>query len=790
MENITNITSADSNLNMNLNLVQSAPGFVDDLEGIVTNEPEKNKYETVKFHKLNIFPYFLIGKVVSKFDFDGVNKFLNGVGILIGPNILLTVAHNLCHQTAAKKILITKKVCFFAAANGDFNLFEPVKSEKIYIPPEYITSLKTDNKEEQLYNDWGLVYLSSPIGDHIVQILDVEKTNHIKIIEGLYQFFVNNQNLNLAKLSKQTKSEKISIVGYTEFKDNYRNNQAYKFLSNFTKTGVKTEGSNVAPIEQPSKSPTPYYNDFSKLVKNNFSTNFNNFNFANQGKLISELVNEKELLQVTNGDKKININININTDTEGLLSNPRLFDNYRKSGNGLGINAHGHSQENFSNNGIDYIILNHEDLNKDFDISDSDKLIMSESKGNLIGYQQDENNLDDMNNALEPSTAELLKAIKYQISTYKGQSGSPIFLRIKKMTDKNNPKNKNHQYIYNFIGLHSRRGPIAGDQKFYESEKMNQLTENMMTSEIKSLIRVTHDGKFIQNLKNQGGMGLGLGMGMGMNNQNPNLTENDKNQNKGDSCYSSPMSKEDLYSICLNNEIIKQNGMCEYNIALSIIGDSIKEIKKIISDHINEENKLKNSKNENSGLDYLDYPEYYENFKNSSKIAPKSDFVHTKIYLNESVQLSGLFRKSVALSVIFSFGAKIFKVPKEYILLKDMNNNEFSRIHNYNFDHNKRYSEIMQDSECTTSMAFELMLNIKKYGEVMSNNILQKFLENYDLEESQLKKDFEKKYMKPLFHSIFAEISPFENIHPTYGKLFKKIRKMILSKLELFNIKN
>lgn len=777
MDNITNINSADPNLNMNLNMMQSSPGFVDDLEGIVTNEPEKNKYETVKFHKLNIFPYFLIGKVVSKFDFDGVNKFLNGVGILIGPNVLLTVAHNLCHQTAAKKILTTKKVCFFAAANGDFNLFEPVKSENIYIPPEYITSLKTDNKEEQLYNDWGLVYLSSPIGDNIVQILDVEKTNQIKKIEGLYQFFVNNQNLNLAKLSKQTKSEKISIVGYTEFKDNYKNNQAYKFLNNFTKSGVKTEGTGQSPNEQPSKSksPTPYYNDFSKIVKNNFNSNFN---FANQGKLISELVNEKELLQVTNGEKKININININTDTEGLLSNPRLFDSYRKSGNTLGVNSHGHSQENFSNNGIDYIILNQEELNKDFDITDSDKLIMSESKGNLTGYQQDENNSEDNNDAPGHYNDEFLKAIKYQISTYKGQSGSPIFLRIKKMTDKNNLKNKNHQYIYNFIGLHSRRGPIAGDQKFYESEKMTQLTENMMTSEIKGLLRVSHDAKYIQNLKNQGNLGLG--------------SDNEKSQNKVDTM---PMNKEDLYNFCLNNEIVRQNGMCEYNIALSIIGDSIKKVKKIISDHVKEENKLKNSQNESCGLEYLEnnYPEYYENNLNISvKNAPKTEFVNTKIYLNEAVQLSGLFRKSVALSVIFSFGAKILKVPKEYILLKDMNNIEFSRIHNYNFDHNKRYSEIMQDCESneTTSMAFELMLNIKKYGEEMSNNILQKFLENYDLEESQLKKDFEKKYMKPLFHSIFAEISPFENIQPTYGKLFKKIRKMILNKLQLFQIKN
>ena len=98
---------------------------VDELEGIINNEPAKNKYETVKFHKLNTFPYFLIGKVVSKFDFDGVNKYLNGVGMLIGPDVLLTVAHNLCHMvhnpiTKTNKILHTKKVCFFCCGQWRF----------------------------------------------------------------------------------------------------------------------------------------------------------------------------------------------------------------------------------------------------------------------------------------------------------------------------------------------------------------------------------------------------------------------------------------------------------------------------------------------------------------------------------------------------------------------------------------------------------------------------------------------------------------------------------------------
>ena len=47
----------------------------DGLEGIIQKEPQKNKYETVGYHKMNQFPYYLIGIVLSKFEIDGINKF-------------------------------------------------------------------------------------------------------------------------------------------------------------------------------------------------------------------------------------------------------------------------------------------------------------------------------------------------------------------------------------------------------------------------------------------------------------------------------------------------------------------------------------------------------------------------------------------------------------------------------------------------------------------------------------------------------------------------------------------
>ena len=363
---------------------------VDELEGIVTNEPKNNKYETVKFHKLNIFPYYLIGKVISKFDFSGTNKFLNGVGILIAPDVVLTVAHNLCHMSNKDEILLTKRVLFFAAAHGDFNLFEPVKSINTYIPENYINALKTDNREEQLYNDWGLIFLSAPIGNYITQILDVDRSsNYIKLIDGLYSFFVNNENLNLPALTKIAQSDKISIVGYTEYKENYKNNTAYKFIKNFNKN-----------------------------------------------------IDESEL----NEAGKININININTsETEGLISSSRYYKNTEKKNSGV--------------QGIDYIVLGNEEYNRDFDLNDADKLIMSESKGFL-------KNDEELS----------LKSIRYRISTYKGQSGSPIFIRSRLISEKDPNMKTKPSYIYKFIGLHSRRGPSSED-KFYESEKLNNLTE-------------------------------------------------------------------------------------------------------------------------------------------------------------------------------------------------------------------------------------------------------------------------------------------------------------------------
>ena len=236
MENLqTALTETNLNQDTQINskISQEFRERFDDLEGIIGNEPPKNKYETVKLHKLNIFPYFLIGKVQSKFEINGSDKYLNGVGILIGPDVLLTVAHNIV-TLVDNEIIESKRIYFFPAANGDFTTFDNVKSIKTYVNDEYLQALKTNDRLSQINNDWGIVYLSSAVGLEISTLFGLNEvySNYLKVNhDRLYSYFAYNESQDMSKMVGL--SEKISIIGYTECKAQYKDNAMYRFRKNF-----------------------------------------------------------------------------------------------------------------------------------------------------------------------------------------------------------------------------------------------------------------------------------------------------------------------------------------------------------------------------------------------------------------------------------------------------------------------------------------------------------------------------------------------------------------------------
>ena len=67
---------------------------------------------------------------------------------LIGSNIVLTIAHNLCHLNQNWKHLYNKKVIFFLVQI--FNLFDSLKSLKTLVPENYVDSLNKEDKDNEL----------------------------------------------------------------------------------------------------------------------------------------------------------------------------------------------------------------------------------------------------------------------------------------------------------------------------------------------------------------------------------------------------------------------------------------------------------------------------------------------------------------------------------------------------------------------------------------------------------------------------------------------------------------
>ncbi len=676
----------------------------DDLEALITDEPTNTKYETVKYHRLNIFPYFLVGKIISKFEIGSHTLFLNGVGILIGPEIVLTVAHILLHESEKEgEYVEPKKVYFFPVANGDFNPFEDIKSLKVVVNSDYILALKNDDKLSQLSNDWGLIYLNSSVGSQITALFAVEEEYETDLMlseDRLYNYFCKNENMEIN--NDLLGMEKLSIIGYTEFKTNYLESAHYRF-------------------------------------KHNFFT-------ASDG----DITNVKESTEIKpvkrNSDKKIKININVNTSnsnemsggdimTEGLATKSRNFvetpDRIKRvKSKYLKLNP---------SNGSDFIVFGKEEFNKNFDKTDADKLIMSESKGTLIENEE--------------------KCIKYIISTYKGQSGSPVFMRVKSRNFSSNSfdstiedhfseDERKHVFTYSFIGLHSRRGTL-------ENKKV-KFRHPGSTIETKKSNESCFTCKTFKTVSSNDESSLETKRILQKNGQVHNLE--DKNEKEMIKKINIESTKEMIKEI-KDDEISKTHGFSDYNAALNLIGNATKEIIKVIR----EQNAI------------LTKQKKHRNF-----MTPESDFISVKITLAEDEKLCGLFKKSTHLNILFEFGAAVLNIPKDYILLKErLNQNLSDIIQNYNYDMNKQINDLLENED-SINLEFELMLNIKKYGEMIAKKLYDKFLSSYFVEKDEFKRLFEKKYSKKYFQLVFLEISMFENIYPLYGLLFNKIKQVIM----------
>lgn len=781
-------------------------------EGII-KDGNFSDFETLDFSQQYKFPYCLVGKTQSEFKAKQINKC--GVGILIGPSIVLTAGHNLtniCKETG--KLQIADSVSFTVGANGDFEPFETVSSTEFYIPDGFIQGIKDQIAKNQLLNDWAIVYLTVPIGETVKILYNLEHLSYVKTNEnGLFSYFNENTNMNLKILAQN--NPEISIIGYSEFKEE-------------STTQEKDDNSNFYNNPTPKTIKTAY-NSAIHIPSNSISK-------------VKHDIEESNTLNT----KDININIQISTKEEGLVKSSIFSNNLNK----LNImKLDNNSKKGFSKEILDYVILNSEnkEVNNKFNeirVKLIGKSCLSESKGRLDDFEE---------------------ALKYKISTYKGQSGSPIFLRIKKEIlneyyrsdykensntsyynsykdnsddydyDNNNATNK-EEFAYIFIGIHSRRGPLLYDNiiinndNFDDNKNEDYDDENVNTDVYANLTSNSQYNAIGNSINNEAFPGFNRTLNNNLIINNVNDEEFDKVETQVKKMKSSSIDNR----LSLNNsftnynekkvdsknvskgllDLVAMHGICEFNEGLLLMGNNILPISSAVekrkysntvleslkvSKVDNKDSKDVNTKLNNTSPTSLSTSNAVNNENNQtsniSKKIPKyqityynkeheqnqhkSSFCNVTLSLNGKPKLVGLFKKDIKMEVLFTFAKEIMNIDINYISLHCFKG-KTKKILNGKFDDNKQLGIFLEPNQFSTIFNIDISMS---YGTDLGKRVLEKYMENYDLDIEKIRINFKKKHMRPLFDSIFDEIAAFSDIHPTFGKLFAKIRAYVLEKI-------
>ena len=427
-------------------------------EGIISKEPLSNQYEIIPYSSLDLFPNCLVGRIITKFLIGKTTKYQYGVAILIGPRIVLTVAHNLLIDG-----IKADKIFFCPISNGNFSLCDNIISDKFYIPNEFIYYGNINEKKEQLLYDWGLIFFNWDVGDYIINSVNgyyKDYNGYLKENSCLYQFFLNELNNNDNYDNENISKNILIILGYTSYDEALKFNENNIINSN-KNSFLRTKSHQI--IHQSNK-----------LLYNKIENS--SINKQIQGKIFAELIDEINPLDnqflnlnIENEIKENNINsLSLNEETKkeneyDTYVITKLFrKSFQKNKNYLFYET--------DYNIIPYILFDEIEKIKDIYNDNPDKdLVMTHSKGKVLSIiSENKNNI-----------------IKYRITTYKGQSGSPIFLK----------DIKNNQL--RFLGLHSRRGPVIDVMKiiklYYNKKNLNR----SFSYESSSLPK---KNKFLENL--------------------------------------------------------------------------------------------------------------------------------------------------------------------------------------------------------------------------------------------------------------------------------------------------
>ena len=163
-------------------------------EAIIKNEPYDSKYSVLSPSFFPLFPYLLLGKI--KTSFKNIQTVSEGVGLLIGDDIVLTSAHNI-YQGKLSKI---KSIEFIPLMTGAVRLLKPVQCRK-YSMLKTFQDLKnkvlnddTVNNSDILNSDFAICFLKCKLGREIKEMFNLHNDKHFDFWphgNRLFSFFIH-----------------------------------------------------------------------------------------------------------------------------------------------------------------------------------------------------------------------------------------------------------------------------------------------------------------------------------------------------------------------------------------------------------------------------------------------------------------------------------------------------------------------------------------------------------------------------------------------------------------------
>lgn len=650
---------------------------------------------------------------------------------MIGPNIVLTAGHVLCqkllNEKREKTIFNAIEVSFGPACTENFNpLNNFVCTEKYYINDKYIDLLREreqiefDIVDEKYKNDWALIFLPYNVGDHIRKLFDVdlEAQEKLTVKNGIYKFFNDSiSDIEELKLNLEEGSNEISMIAYTE-KD-IDLNQVINSEDTGELSSQNDSAININFAEKPKQlNKNAVDSTINMIGENNFSIPYAESNIKLQPE-IKKIVNDQKQKQINN-----QIVLKKPSKKNDFVIYKTILDNNIK--------------EKFKGK------IGQKNKEK----SENSCLSMCESKGFLYNPKNEINE----------------NFLYYQFNTLKGQSGAPVFLRVKNMNSNNNNQIVNNydstsnNYNYYFIGLHIRRGPN-------KITPFTVLTDFQFDVESK-VLAVNNKTKINPTTQTQNSLDY--------SNFQPKSLDIDDTKPK---TLNTNITNNNFTKQQVKNEQIlnlkKEHGECEYNISLKLTKSIIAQIFSSIK----------------SSTDSVTNKFLYTAIDNTVQ----SSYVMLNLFHSNNIKLKGLFNRGTELLTVFQLAGKIMNVKKKYTCLELRSSDDIKyRTYDkqiFEYDKNKKLNDLVLDNMSSNSgsfsfnnseycINFDIGLNISLYSDFLTERILNKVSQNQNIELLSLKQS-PLKYSKFLNVAIFVEIKDFNNIYTTYGDLFQSLKNKL-----------